>query len=226
MQHDCGIVVVAGGTGTRLGAQIPKQFLELNQSSILVHTLQTIVSFDIFGSVVLVIHPDWRLLAEQQLEEAGLSGSIIVTNGGITRFQSVKNGLQLIKESYVAIHDAVRPFITQSFIENGLKTVLAFKSAIPVLTIKDSLRTGNFNTSKSVDRNQFFTVQTPQFFQRDLLLTAFDQEESSTFTDDASVWEAKHVESIHLFEGLPQNIKITTPTDLQWAKWYALEVNI
>lgn len=208
------VIIVAGGSGSRMGTEIPKQFLELFEKPVLMHTIQVFHDFDPESKIILVL-PE-----EQQQFWKGLclkhSFSLVhqVVSGGKTRFHSVQNGLsQIDGEGIVFIHDGVRPLVSRETLSRCLETALKSGNAIPVLPVTESLRKLEDEQNISVDRSKYFSVQTPQTFRSDQILEAFQQDFDLAFTDDASVAE-KAGFSIFMVEGNRENIKITTPIDL------------
>lgn len=208
------VIIVAGGSGSRMGTEIPKQFLELCEKPVLMHTIQVFFDFDAECEIILV-------LPEAQKEVWGglcLKHSFTlphqIVSGGETRFHSVQNGLELIQdECIVFIHDGVRPLVSRETLERCLETAQKYGNAIPVLPVNESLRKKEGNQNISVDRSLYFGVQTPQTFRSEVILNSFHQPFDPSFTDDASVVE-KAGFTINMVEGNPENIKITTPTDL------------
>lgn len=214
-------VIVAGGSGSRMKNVIPKQFLLIHDKSILSITVTTFLSIPSMYIVLVLPEKDmlfWEEIVESNahLKTAVNEGRIIIAKGGATRFQSVQNGLAAIKpnEGIVAIHDGVRPIISKEKIEFSIEEAKIHKSAILAVAVKDSVRTiapnGNSNI---IDRNELRLIQTPQTFDLKSLKDAYAKGEQAHFTDDASVFEAAG-HSVHLIEGMYQNIKITTPEDL------------
>ncbi|MBO3700334.1 2-C-methyl-D-erythritol 4-phosphate cytidylyltransferase [Roseivirga sp. E12] len=206
-------IIVAGGSGTRMLSELPKQFLLLNGRPILMHTIE---AFNFDGIRIVLVLPEqqiqyWKTLCEKY------SFRILhnIIQGGETRFNSVKNGLNSIedKEGLVAIHDGVRPLIDRSIISMSFTQAESHGNAITSVSLKDSLREVSSGSNRSVDRAAFRLIQTPQTFQLDLIKTAFEVPFQPTFTDDASVFENSG-KSIHLIDGDYRNIKITTPEDL------------
>ena len=206
------VVIVAGGRGLRMNSKIPKQFLQLKNKPILIHTIENFIHFD---ERVLV-------LPESQI---GYWNDLCVTNnfkishkivgGGSTRFQSVKNALEKVDDnSIVAIHDGVRPLISENLINSLIKEVEAGIGVIPVLPLTDSIRKVEGEYSKNMDRNNVFTVQTPQCFLSSEIKEAYSQEYSNSFTDDASVFE-NNQGVIKTIIGDEKNLKITTKEDLK-----------
>ena len=216
------VVIVAGGKGLRMQTEIPKQFIEINGLPILMHTLLNFQGFDDEIQIILVLpeeHLDfWISLCERYY--FGVKHKIVV--GGETRFQSVLNGLkQLSDVELVAIHDGVRPLVSHEAIERCFNVALQTGAAIPVVDCVESVREVKDGLSCSVDRSRYKLVQTPQVFEKQLLLKAYEQAFSPLFTDDASVVESYFAlqndnakRQIMLVEGNRENIKITTQFDL------------
>ena len=211
-------IIVAGGKGERMNADIPKQFLEIQGKPILMHTLEVFCSFDASMQLILVLPAVqidfWKNLCKKH--NFTLPHQIV--EGGQARFYSVKNGLEIVKSpALVAIHDGVRPLVSHQTIARCFDAAEKFDAAIPVVDIVDSIRKLTENGSYSVDRNTYKLVQTPQIFDAELLKKAYEQEFSTLFTDDASVAEVLGTK-IHLVEGNRENIKITTEFDLKIAE--------
>ena len=197
----------------------PKQFLPLGGLPLIFHTLSAF-SHAIDGLRLIVVLPKvhlslWEALCERHHYN---TKTLTVVTGGPTRFHSVKNGLALLKKSgFVAVHDAVRPFASELLIRKVFEETRQHGSCIPVIPLKDSLRNISGNQSVAVSRSDYRLVQTPQCFKTEILHQAYQQEPTDSFTDDACVVEQSG-QKIHLAEGEPENIKITTPFDLQIAK--------
>ena len=212
------IIIVAGGSGSRMGSATPKQFLELLGLPILVHTLKKFQQSIADGEIILALpekeQSTWQSLCETHQFDVPHQ----IVNGGESRFHSVQNALQKVKEkSIVAIHDGVRPLVSETVIKNCMQSAEKFGAAIPTLPMQDSIRKISDNGSQIADRNQFVLVQTPQCFQSDIILKAYQQDYQNSFTDDASVVEQLGY-TIYLVEGNKENIKITTPEDLKMAE--------
>jgi 2-C-methyl-D-erythritol 4-phosphate cytidylyltransferase len=208
------VIIVAGGSGSRMGTEIPKQFLELCGKPVLMHTISVFHDFDPESKIILVLPEDQLPFWEGLCLKHSFSLVHQVVSGGKTRFHSVQNGLsQIDGEGIVFIHDGVRPLVSRETLGRCLETAQESGNAIPVLPVTESLRKLEGEQNISVDRSQYFSVQTPQTFRSDQILEAFQQDFDPAFTDDASVAE-KAGFSIHMVEGNRENIKITTPTDL------------
>lgn len=208
------VVIVAGGTGKRMGAEIPKQFLELGGRPVLMHTIERFRNFDPAAELITVL-PEDQIRFWCELQEK-YSFNIVQTmvKGGPTRFQSVKNGLEFVEDDgLVAVHDGVRPFVSTETIRRCFETAASLGNAIPVIQSSDSMRIIKGNESSMLNRQNVRLVQTPQVFRSELLKEAYRQEYLTEFTDDASVVEKMGVK-INLVEGNRENIKITNPEDL------------
>jgi 2-C-methyl-D-erythritol 4-phosphate cytidylyltransferase len=210
-------LIVAGGKGTRIKSALPKQFIELNGKPILLHTLEAFIRYSPSIRIVLVLPEDdfdiWRSICEK----FEFSYPVTLQKGGETRFQSVKNGLQNITEGLVAIHDGVRPLVSEDIIGASFRLAAIHKCAIAAVRLKESIRMTDQDNTKAVDRSRFRLIQTPQTFDVSLIKSAYEQKEEISFTDDASVAE-RAGNIISLFEGSYENIKITTQEDLIVAK--------
>ncbi|HDR52627.1 MAG TPA: 2-C-methyl-D-erythritol 4-phosphate cytidylyltransferase [Mariniphaga anaerophila] len=210
-------LIVAGGSGSRMQASLPKQFLELNGKPILMHTFQAIIKADPNFEFFLVLPEKEISTWESLCKNYQFSIKHTVVKGGKTRFHSVKNGLEKISgEGIVFIHDGVRPLVSAKTIENCFQTALAHGNALPVILPSESVRRASGEKNEAVDRTQYYLVQTPQTFKLQLIKKAYEQKYSEAFTDDASVLENTGA-SIYLVEGNRENIKITWPADLTMA---------
>jgi 2-C-methyl-D-erythritol 4-phosphate cytidylyltransferase len=208
------VLIVAGGSGTRMNSGVPKQFMPLCGKPILLHTIERFVNALPDAKIVLVLAKayinDWQRICEQH----HFSYPIQVVDGGHTRFHSVKNGLALVPDHcVVGIHDAARPLVSQKTIRNAFETAAQQGNASPSIALNESIRLVENNNNKALDRSLFRIIQTPQCFQAAIIKKAFEQVYQAQFTDDASVAEAAG-ETIMLVEGNNENIKITTPQDL------------
>jgi 2-C-methyl-D-erythritol 4-phosphate cytidylyltransferase len=207
-------IIVAGGKGERMNADIPKQFLEIKGKPILIHTLEAFMNFDASLQLILVLPAAQFKFWETLCKKHALNIPHQIVAGGQTRFQSVKNGLDAVKvPAIVAIHDGVRPLVSKETISRCFDAAAKFGAAIPTMDSIESIRFVDANGSKSVDRTAYKMVQTPQVFDAELLKKAYEQEFSVLFTDDASVVEAMGV-TVQLVDGNRENIKITTEFDL------------
>jgi 2-C-methyl-D-erythritol 4-phosphate cytidylyltransferase len=214
-------VIVAGGSGTRMGKELPKQFLLLNGKAILIHSISAFLNAYADMQVVLVLPKDYIPMAKDLVDQASLSTNIEFVEGGNTRFESVKNGLQQVRNAdLIFVHDAVRCLVTPDLIKTCSEKASQQGSAIPVIPVRDSMRRIDLDDQSSVmvNRENLVIVQTPQTFKKDILLSAFDVDYSPLFTDEASVVENAGYQ-VQLVPGEETNIKITFPEDLQYAEW-------
>lgn len=215
------VIITAGGSGSRMKSDLPKQFIEIEGKSILHRTLERFLSCPgLNPEIILVMNPEYRDCWLRYCEEKKFIFPHIVCPGGLTRFHSVKNGLKYVREedACVAVHDAVRPFVNEELISGLFTMAREYEAVIPVVDIADSLRKKDSDSgSVIIDRNGMVAVQTPQVFKASLLKAAYGRPYRVEYTDDASVVEA-YGHGIHLADGLSFNIKITRPADLEIAR--------
>ncbi|QCK13939.1 2-C-methyl-D-erythritol 4-phosphate cytidylyltransferase [Mangrovivirga cuniculi] len=212
------VVIVAGGSGSRMKSEIPKQFLRLKGIPVLMHTIQKFYSaFEGEITIVLVLPSDQHEYWNTLCEEHNFILPHITTHGGKTRMHSVENGLNEIKEEgVVAIHDGVRPLISEEVIRESFFTAEEHGSGVVCVLPKDSLRKisdTDRNVTRAVNRSDYLLVQTPQTFRVKEIKQAFIKADHYEFTDDASVYENSE-QNIKVIMGNYDNIKITTPEDL------------
>lgn len=211
-------IIVAGGSGTRMGSDTPKQFLELAGKPVLMHTIEQFKNFSDKLEIITVL-PENQLRFWMELQQKhSFSVPQTLVRGGSARFYSVRNGLEFIEEpGLVAIHDGVRPFVSHETIRRCFETAEKLGNAIPVISPSDTLRVIKGKNSEPLDRKHVRQVQTPQVFESELLKKAYKQNFMPEFTDDATVVERTGM-TINLVEGNRENIKITTPEDLLFSK--------
>jgi 2-C-methyl-D-erythritol 4-phosphate cytidylyltransferase len=217
MKHH--VIITAGGSGTRLQSELPKQFLLLNKLPVLMHTVK---KFSGISGKIIVTLPEnhletWKKLCEAYQFEIPHE----VVNGGESRFHSIKNALEKITDddSLVAVHDGVRPAVSEKLIQKIFYAAEKNGNAVPFLPLSESIRQVDKSGANSfADRKSFVSIQTPQCFGIKSLRKAYAQKFSESFTDDATAVEAATGEKIFLVEGEEQNIKITTREDLIFAE--------
>lgn len=213
------IIIVAGGSGVRMGSSVPKQFLPLGTKPILMHTVECFFRFNNQINIILVLPEDqidyWHDLCAKY--NFYLPHTVVV--GGSTRYLSVKNGLTKVdKGGLVGVHDGVRPLVSQDTIRRCFSEAETYGSAVPVMPSSESVRILDADgRSRAVNRAAVRMVQTPQVFRSEVIKKAYLTPYSDMFTDDASVVEAAGFD-VHLTDGNPENIKITTPDDLVYAE--------
>jgi|ERR1700757_205568 len=208
------VVIVAGGTGSRMKNELPKQLIEINNKPVIVYSIEKFQNFNKDIQVIISLHKDYFELFEKIKSRFNLK-NIQVVEGGDTRYQSVKNALAVLNTNttIIGVHDAARPLVSLLTIQKTFAAAEQHGAAIPVIDMNESLREVNSDESKAVDRTKFKVVQTPQCFKKDILLKAYDMPYSPLFTDDASMVE-KIGHQIFITEGNKENIKITYPQDL------------
>jgi 2-C-methyl-D-erythritol 4-phosphate cytidylyltransferase len=211
------IIITAGGIGKRMGSDIPKQFIELNGLPILMHTINQFYEFDKKIEIIVVLPKAHLNFWNDLILKFNFTITHKVVIGGDERYCSIKNGLKIASNQIIGVHDGVRPLVSQTVINEVYNSAEIHGAVIPVINLKESIREIGGSESKSVDRNLFKVVQTPQCFKSEIIKKAYLQEFSNQFTDDASVVE-KNGHNIHLIKGNDENIKITIPIDLQLAK--------
>lgn len=207
-------VIVAGGSGKRMGNMVPKQFLLLQGKPVLWFAIDTFLRAYADMEVIIVLPKDHIEKGRQIAAMFPASRAITIAEGGETRFHSVKQGLRLIKdEAVVFVHDGVRCLISVPLIQRCYNQAIAKGSAIPAVAATDSIRLVKGDQHFVEDRQHVRIIQTPQSFLSQVILPAFEQEYSDTFTDEATVVEAAGT-PVFLTEGEYDNIKITRPVDL------------
>lgn len=212
-------IIVAGGSGKRMGAELPKQYLQLGGLPVIVHALEKFLLFDPGMQMVMVIAPSHQDYWEAIRSSHDLPSGLISAQGGASRYDSVKSGLEHVSDGMVVgIHDAVRPLVSLGTLERSYSSASSRGSGVPVVSMDDSIRMLDVALgSAPVDRTLLRRVQTPQVFQSTQIKQAYNQYNDPAFTDDASVYESLFGQ-VHLVEGNRENIKITTPADLLMAE--------
>jgi 2-C-methyl-D-erythritol 4-phosphate cytidylyltransferase len=207
-------VIVAGGSGKRMGAEIPKQYLELAGKPVLMHTLERFKAFDESIEIITVLPENQLRFWGEIQKKYSFNIPHTLVKGGKARFFSVRNGLQFVDApGIVAIHDGVRPFVSVDTIKRCFEAAGELGNAIPVVPPSDTLRMINDEGNHPLNRLMIRQVQTPQVFSAELIKNAYKQEYLPEFTDDATVLEKTGIK-INLVEGNRENIKITNPEDL------------
>lgn len=208
-------VIVAGGQGVRMGADRPKQFLEIGGKPILRHTIERFQTYDPKIDIILVLPEAQKDWWRDYCRQTGFLERYTMVSGGITRFHSVQNALRFVSDDgRVAIHDGVRPLLSAALLERLFEAAEKYPAVIPAVPVVESVRRKeDEEVSVPVSRDGLVLVQTPQLFDARLLKDAYRQPFSPAFTDDASVFEAAGG-TVHIVPGDRINLKITTPDDL------------
>ncbi len=211
------VIITAGGIGKRMGGDLPKQFLLIDEKPILMHSIQAFHAYDSSIEILVTLPEDWKPFWSELIKIHQFNIKHHVISGGVERFHSIQIALQQATGQYIAVHDGVRPLVSQETIARCFEEVINHKAVVPYLPIAESVRFVGEKPSKSVLRSEYVLVQTPQVFEKTTLLQAYQQAFHAGITDDASLVEESGVE-IHLVEGNPENIKITKPIDLEIAQ--------
>lgn len=209
------VIIVAGGSGKRMNAVIPKQFMLLNGKPVLMHSIERFYNYDSSMSIVVVLPEsevkEWNKLISNQA--FSIKHDIVI--GGATRFESVQNGLSKITEHcIVAIHDGVRPLCSSMLINRCFEDAVKYSNAIPSIPVSDSIRIVEGEKNRIADRDSLRIIQTPQCFDSVMIKKAYLNNEAAQCTDDAGVFELDG-NTVHLTQGERFNIKITVPEDLK-----------
>jgi len=212
-------VIVAGGKGERMENSLPKQFIEVNGLPLVMHTMNLFCRSDVRPELILVLPRAYFKIWRDLCLAHGFNAGHVLAESGPERFHSVKSGLRNVGEddAIVAVHDAVRPLVSLKVISRVYKDAELYGSAVPVVPVTESVRERTGANNRPADRNRLFLVQTPQCFRASILKRAYLQAYREEFTDDATVVETNG-QQIHLVDGNPENIKITTPADLLMAE--------
>ena len=218
-QQQIGVVIVAGGSGSRMGGSLPKQFALVGGEPILVKTINNFAKA-FAGAKIIVVLPAAQIDFWKNYSARFRVARHKIVEGGEQRFHSVKNGIEALTDyvDLIAIQDGVRPFASVEMLRATAKCAAEYGSAIPVVDAVDSFRVVTNQGSEIIDRSKLRVVQTPQIFEAGLIRAAYDTLYSEQFTDDASVVEATTPHRVRLCNGERTNIKITTPDDMVLAE--------
>jgi 2-C-methyl-D-erythritol 4-phosphate cytidylyltransferase len=212
-------IIVAGGTGQRMGSVVPKQFLEIEHKAILLHTIDQFIAAFSDIELVIVLPDVYIVEGKKIIEKNKFNNAFHFVAGGDTRFQSVKNGLTKVSQSAIVfVHDAVRCLLTPALVQRCYQQAVEKGSAIPAVSATDTIRLMEGEQHHLINREDVMLIQTPQTFQSEILLKAFEQNYQTSFTDEANVVEASGV-PVFLVEGEFENIKITRPLDMAIANY-------
>lgn len=197
-------------------SSLPKQFILVNEKPILMYTIQIFYEFDPTIEIILTLPEDWTSYWEELMLEHDFKIPHRVVTGGKERYDSIKNALEKCTGDIIAVHDGVRPLVEIDTIRHCFDEAEKSGAAIPVVPIVESMRMKSIEGTHIVDRSDFLIVQTPQCFQRDILLEAYEIPYHPGITDDASLVEEAGY-TIATISGNDSNIKITTQSDLKYA---------
>lgn len=215
------VIIVAGGSGQRMESSIPKQFLTIHKEIILMKSIRTFYEFDPSLNIILALPKDHIDYWNELCLKHKFSIKHTIVFGGKTRYHSVKSALEKItSDGIVAIHDGVRPLVSQNTISQVFEIATINGNAVPYIDMVDSVRFVDFNENHPVDRNKYKLIQTPQAFDCNLIKKAYEQSWEESFTDDASTIEKLGIK-INLVPGNRENIKITSQTDIKIAEAFS-----
>ena len=215
MKHT--IILTAGGTGKRMGGKIPKQFLKINDTPILIHTLKSIYEFDNNFEIIITLPEEWISYWKNLLNEYNIGINHKIVAGGEQRYHSIKNAINQSSGDTIAVHDGVRPLVSHETLNRIYDAANNHFAIAPYIQITESIREKQGLKNASKNRDEVVIIQTPQCFKRETLIEAYKNPFEKTFTDDASLVESNGT-SIFLVEGNQENIKITSPKDIAVAE--------
>lgn len=219
MEQQIGVVIVAGGSGSRMGGSMPKQFALVGGEPILVRTINNFAKA-FAGAKIIVVLPAAQIDFWKNYSARFRVARHKIVEGGKQRFHSVKNGIEALTDyvDLIAVQDGVRPFASIEMLRATAQCAAEYGSAIPVIEAVDSFRVITEQGSEIIDRSKLRVIQTPQIFEAGLIRAAYDTLYCEQFTDDASVVEATTPHRVKLCSGERNNIKITTPDDMVLAE--------
>ena len=231
-KQKCTAIVLAGGSGKRMGTKVQKQYLEIDGKPVLFYSLNEFQKSEVIDEVILVVGEGQEEYCKEKIvDRYHISKVSKIVPGGSERFYSVWNGLKEIEEGYVFIHDGARPFVDQEIIQRSYENVMKYSACVVGMPVKDTIKIadGEGFSADTPDRSKVWMVQTPQVFAIDVVKNAYSvliSQESPFATDDAMVVESYSDYKVKLVEGSYENIKITTPEDLGIAEVFAIKRKI
>ncbi len=219
----CTAIVLAGGQGKRMGTSVQKQYLEIEGKPILYYTLRAFQDSEIIDEIVLVVGANQEEYCKQEIvDKYQISKVSHIVVGGAERYHSVWSGLNAVEDGYVFIHDGARPFVNEAIIQRAYDAVKVYGACVSAMPVKDTIKIADTDefAECTPDRSKVWMVQTPQVFSCDLIKEAYGklmENEIAGITDDAMVVEKMLGRRVKLVLGSYENIKITTPEDLDIA---------
>lgn len=208
------VIITAGGIGKRMESDLPKQFLLLDELPVLAHSIERFYRFDPQIQILVTLPDHWRSYWEGLCRKISFTIPHTLVEGGKERFHSIQNALKQTTGDLIAVHDGVRPLISRKLIFEAFQLAEETGTALPIVPVKESVRFVEKLETHALNRKNYFIVQTPQVFRREILVKSYEQSYHEGITDDASLAEEAGYD-IKLFEGEEFNIKITTPLDLK-----------
>lgn len=233
----CTAVVLAAGRGSRMGSKVYKQYLDLLGKPVIYYSLHTFQESAIIDDIILVAGKgQTEYVRKEIVDRYGFTKVSHITEGGKERYESVWEGLKVIRTrkeadgtGYVFIHDSARPFVDEKILERGFAGVREHHACVIAVPSKDTVKLADDKSfaASTPDRNRVWIVQTPQIFKTSLIIEAYSKlmgEQCIQVTDDAMVVEQELNLPVKLIEGTYENIKITTPEDLDMAEVFVKRV--
>lgn len=213
---DKAVVIVAGGSGLRMGGKLPKQFMEIEGKPVLMHTIDAFLNAVDNCQVIVAIHADYEQWWKDHSADKEAYKDVVIAIGGASRTESVRKALFSLGRAVelVAVHDAVRPLVGKDLIITCFEKAATHKAVIPSIPLHDSIRKVGDDKNETANRKDFVAIQTPQCFERASLELAYRKAGDQQFSDDASLVEAMLDQDITLVDGSISNLKITRPEDL------------
>lgn len=214
------VIITAGGIGKRMNSSLPKQFIRILDKPILMYTIEKFYHFDPKSQILITLPEDWKSYWEELVIEQDFKIPHRIVTGGDERYHSIKNAIHYCYGDIIAVHDGVRPLVSEATIQKCIAKLRKTDAVIPVISVVESLRKKEENKGTvAVDRSEYFIVQTPQCFKREILEKSYSIEYHSKINDDAGLVEEAGYE-ITTVQGNPENIKITTQADLKYAELF------
>ncbi len=223
----CTAIVLAGGQGKRMGTKVQKQYLEICGKPVLYYALQCFQNSDLIDDIILVVGSGQEDYCQKEIVEKYRFAKVSkIVTGGAERYHSVWNGLQEVEDGYVFIHDGARPFVTEEILYRAYEEVQKYQACVVGMPVKDTIKIADEEcfSKETPNRKDVWMIQTPQVFDCDLIKKAYEllmQREDIAVTDDAMVAETMLQQKVKFVIGSYENIKITTPEDLQIAEIFA-----
>lgn len=224
-KENCTAIVLAAGQGRRMGTETQKQYLEILGKPVLWYSLEAFQKSEIIDDIIIVVGKGQEEYCKKEIvEKYQIQKVKKIVSGGAERYHSVWNGLKELQESgYVFIHDGARPFVDEEMIKRAYENVLQYKACVVGMPVKDTIKIADSSrfAQETPDRNRVWSVQTPQVFEATIIKNAYEillKQEDDSVTDDAMVVEKILGKKVKLVQGSYENIKITTPEDLDIAR--------
>lgn len=220
----CTAIVLAAGQGKRMGTKVQKQYLEIDEKPVLYYSLKAFEDSELINEIILVVGENQKEYCEQEIvSKYEIRKVKKIVQGGAERYHSVWNGLQEVADGYVFIHDGARPFINEEILQRVYDEVLISKACVVGMPVKDTIKIADTEgyADSTPDRSLLWQIQTPQVFETSIIKEAYKklmQSDTIKVTDDAMVVEQMNGNKVKLVLGSYENIKITTPEDLEIAK--------